>query len=376
MGRSQGPVKKPAKRGVRLARKQRSPALHLVLTALLLAAGAGLFFYSEWPLQAPEPASAPVAADEESEEPVGSLYEQVDSALAELGLEPGLVRKTRGVALPSGQSGDRIAVRVPADLPLTELNLYLCRLVERCGGQVRSAAERQRGQLVEIYCEAGEPTLFVLQRDGELHRRAGQIAVLLEEVGQGPARWRLLERFCALRPPLGLALFPEGDRLGEVLDLAQARGHQVLVHRPLDPEELPEPEALRQLLRLDLKRVPEAMGVDLPGLDEGLTAEVLREARKNELVFVDRAAALDFDAGNMAREAKVRAVHRDLYLDEVDNRAAVEKKLWELAELAAQRGQALGLGQTRESTLLALEAMLPRLEARGFRLVSLSHLAR
>lgn len=376
MGRSQGPVKKPAKRGVRLARKQRSPALHLVLTALLLAAGAGLFFYSEWPLQGPEPASAPVAADEESEEPVGSLYEQVDSALAELGLEPGLVRKTRGTALPSGQSGDRIAVRVPADLPLTELNLYLCRLVERCGGQVRSAAERQRGQLVEIYCEAGEPTLFVLQRDGELHRRAGQIAVLLEEVGQGPARWRLLERFCALRPPLGLALLPEGDRLGEVLDLAQARGHQVLVHRPLDAEELPEPEALRQLLRLDLKRVPEAMGVDLPGLDEGLTAEVLREARKNELVFVDRAAALDFDAGTMAREAKVRAVHRDLYLDEVDNRAAVEKKLWELAELAAQRGQALGLGQTRESTLLALEAVLPRLEARGFRLVSLSHLAR
>jgi hypothetical protein len=200
--------------------------------------------------------------------------------------------------------------------------------------------------------------------------------VLLEEVGQGPARWRLLERFCALRPPLGLALFPEGERLGEVLDLAQARGHQVLVHRPLDPEELPEPEALRQLLRLDLKRVPEAMGVDMPGLDEALTTEVLREVRKNELVFVDRAAALDFDAASMAREAKVRAVHRDLYLDEVDNRAAVEKKLWELAELAAQRGQALGLAQTRESTLLALEAVLPRLEARGFRLISLSHLAR
>ncbi|MCC7262770.1 MAG: divergent polysaccharide deacetylase family protein [Candidatus Latescibacteria bacterium] len=371
-------MKKPAKRGVRLARKRRSPALHLVLTALLLAAGAGLFFYSEWPLRAPEPASAPALADEEGEESGAPLYEQVDAALAELGLEPGLVRKTRGVSLApaSGETGDRIVVRVPADLPLTELNLYLCRLVERCGGQVRGAVERQRGQTVEILCEAGQPTLFVLQRDAELHRRAGQIAVLLEEVGQGPARWRLLERFCALRPPLGLALFPEGERLGEVLDLAQARGHQVLVHRPLDPEELPEPEALRQLLRLDLKRVPEAMGVDMPGLDEGLTAEVLREARKNELVFVDRAAALDFDAGSMAREAKVRAVHRDLYLDEVDNRAAVEKKLWELAALAAQRGQALGLGQTRESTLLALEAVLPRLEARGFRLISLSHLAR
>ncbi len=371
-------MKKTAKRGgVRLARKQRSPALHLVLTALLLAAGAALFFYSEWPLEAPEPASAPIAADEDGEQPVGALYEQVDAALAELGLEPGLVRKTRGVSLAqAGEIGDRIAVRVPADLPLTELNLYLCRLVERCGGRVFSAVERQRGQQVEIYCQADQPTLFSLQRDPELRRRAGSIALLLVEAGEGSGRWRLLERFCALRPPLGLALFPEGEGLGEVLDLAQARGHQVLVHRSVDAEELPAPDALRQQLRLDLKRVPEAMGVDLPGLDQALTAEVLREARRNELVFVDRAAALDFDAGQMAKEARARAVQRDLYLDEVDSRAAVEKKLWELAELAAQRGQALGLAQARESTLLAMEAVLPRLEARGFRLISISQLAR
>jgi polysaccharide deacetylase 2 family uncharacterized protein YibQ len=359
---------------VRLARRRRSPALHLVLSALLLAAGAGLFFYSQWPLQAPAP--APVA-EEGQEEPAGSLYEQVDGALAELGLEPGLIRKARGVSLaPGGEIGDRVAVRVPADLPLMELNLHLCRLVQSCSGRVVGAAERQRGQQVEIYCQAGQPTLFVLQREPALRRRAGQIAVLLEEAGAGPGRWRLLERFCALRPPLGLALFPEGEHLGEVLDLAQARGHQVLVHRPVDPEEPPEPEALRQQLRLDLKRVPEAVGVDVSGASSPLVAEALREARRNELLFVDRAAALDFDAGEMAREARVRAVRRDLFIDEADNRAAVEKKLWELAELAAQQGQALGLGRARESTLLALEAVLPRLETRGFRLVPLSQLAR
>jgi polysaccharide deacetylase 2 family uncharacterized protein YibQ len=368
-------LKKTAKRGVRLARKQRSPALHLALSALLLAAGAGLFFYSQWPLQAPESAPAPTAEREDLEAPAGELYTQVDGVLADMGLEAGLVRKARGVSLaPAGGLGDRIAVRVPVDLPLTELNLHLCRLVERCGGRVLKAAERQRGQQVEIYCEAGQPTLFVLEHDPALRRRTGLIALLLEEAGA--RQWRLLERFCSLRPPLGLALFPEGERLGEVLDLAQARGHQLLVHLPVDPEEPPDAEALRQQLRLAFKRVPEAVGVDVPAANARCTAEVLREARKNELFFVDRAAALDFDAGAMAKEAKVRAVHRDLFIDEADNRAAVEKKLWELAELAAQRGQALGLGQTRESTLLALEAVLPRLEARGFRLVSLSQLAR
>ncbi|MBI2502974.1 MAG: divergent polysaccharide deacetylase family protein [Candidatus Latescibacteria bacterium] len=369
-------MKKTPKRGVRLTRRQSSPALHLVLTALVLAAGAGIFFYTQWPLRAPEPASPPAAVTEDREAPAGSLYEQVDGALAELGLEAGLIRKVRGVSLAlAGGTGDRIAVRVPVDLPLTELNLYLSRLVERCGGRVLRAAEGQRGQQVEIYCEADQPTLFVLQRDHQLRRRAGLIAVLLEETGEGPGRWRLLERFCALRPPLGLALRPEGEHLGEVLDLAQARGHQVLVHLPVDPEEPPSAEALRQQLRLAFKRVPEAVGVDVPTADSLLTAEVLREARRNELLFVDRATALDFEAGEMAKGARVRAVHRDLFIDEVDNRSAVEKKLWELAELAAQQGQALGLGRSRESTLLALEAMLPRLEARGFRLISLSQLA-
>ncbi len=370
-------MKKSAKRGVRLTRRQRSPALHLVLTALLLVAGAGIFFYGQWPLQAPESSSSRAAVVEDQEGPAGSLYEQVDGALAELGLEDSLIHKAHGVSLaPAGGMGDRIAVRVPMDLPLTEVNLYLRRLVERCGGRVLGAHERQRGQQVEIYCEAGQPTLFVLQRDPELRRRAGLIALLLEESGEGLGSWRLLERFCALRPPLGLALRPESERLGEVLDLAQARGHQVLVHLPVDPEEPPAPEVLRQQLRLAFKRVPEAVGVDVPAANARCTAEVLREARKNELFFVDRATALDFDAGTMAKEARVRTVHRDLFIDEADNRAEVEKKLWELAELAAQRGQALGLGQTRESTLLALEAMLPRLEARGFRLISLSQLAR
>lgn len=368
-------MKKSAKRGVRLTRRQRSPALHLVLTALLLTAGAGVFFYTQWPLRAPEPAHQPGGEDQEA--PAGSLYEQIDGALAELGLEAGLIHKAHGVFLaPAGGLGDRIGVRVPIDLPLAELNLYLSRLVERCGGRVLSAGEHQRGQQVEIYCEVGQPTLFVLQRDPELHRRAGLIALLLEESGEGPGGWRLLERFCALRPPLALALRPNGEHLGEVLDLIQERGHQALVQLPVDPEELPDIEALRQQLRLAFKRVPEAVGVDVPGADSPLTAEVLREARKNELFFVDRASALDFDAGAMAKEARVRAVHRDLFVDEADNRAAVEKKLWELAELAAQRGQALGLGQTRESTLLALEAVLPRLEARGFRLVFLSQMAR
>ena len=51
---------------------------------------------------------------------------------------------------------------------------------------------------------------------------------------------------------------------------------------------------------------------------------------------------------------------------------ARKAKLWELAELAAQKGQAIGIGHDRKHTLLALEAVLPRLESRGYRFVHIS----
>jgi len=71
----------------------------------------------------------------------------------------------------------------------------------------------------------------------------------------------------------------------------------------------------------------------------------------------------------------IPTAQRDLFIDPVDTTEAVEKKLWELAALAVRQGRAVGIGHDREQTLLALENMLPRLEARGFSFVSISELA-
>ncbi len=72
----------------------------------------------------------------------------------------------------------------------------------------------------------------------------------------------------------------------------------------------------------------------------------------------------------------IPALSRDLFIDPVDDRQAIEAQLWELASLAGRAGLAIGIGHDRENTLLALQAVLPRLETRGFRVVPLSHLVR
>ena len=74
----------------------------------------------------------------------------------------------------------------------------------------------------------------------------------------------------------------------------------------------------------------------------------------------------------LAQQMQIPSGRRDLFIDLVDDQATIEAKLWELAELAATKGQAIGIGHDRDQTLLALEAVLPRLESRGFHFVHIS----
>ena len=78
----------------------------------------------------------------------------------------------------------------------------------------------------------------------------------------------------------------------------------------------------------------------------------------------------------MASAMGVPAARRALFIDPVDEVAAVADRLWALAALAEDQGEAIGIGHDREQTLLALQAVLPRLESRGHRLVPVSQLVR
>ena len=106
------------------------------------------------------------------------LHDKVDTALAELGLWPGLISKDRRDS--SGVELCRVSVRVPNDLPLAIVNLALTRLVKSEGGHVFRAVEDPPGM---VRMEAGfgslRTTRFRLRLDPRLERRAGSIAIVL-----------------------------------------------------------------------------------------------------------------------------------------------------------------------------------------------------
>jgi polysaccharide deacetylase 2 family uncharacterized protein YibQ len=399
-----------------MTRRRRTPFWHLALSGSLVAISIILVPYLHWrdlpPAQPPVPAAkiearrafdppAPVAEpkarNRESLVALGdNIYQHVDAALQELGILPEFISKRRGTKQVAAHRVDLIRVRVPVDLPLAAVNLHLTRFLRHYQGRVLSATEFQEAQKVEMRCgfDTVETTRFILERDARIERETGQIAIVLDDFGYASKSEWLFERFCALPYPLTLAILPNEGRVRSLIERARTGGHEVLVHLPMEPDDYPdkdpgvnavlvdqEEKTIRLLVRNAIRRVPGAIGVNnhmgsRATADARVMEQVLKEIHRQGMFFLDSRTSSASVAYTVAQRMDVPALSRDLFIDPVDDAASVEKRLWELATLAARNGRAVGIGHDREQTLLALEAVLPRLEARGFQLVPVSELIR
>ena len=68
--------------------------------------------------------------------------------------------------------------------------------------------------------------------------------------------------------------------------------------------------------------------------------------------------------------------HYYVFLDTDLNREAIRRSLWETARTAERHGFAVGIGHCHRTMLEVLEEELPKLEAEGYRLVSVSEIVR
>lgn len=381
-------ARRPARPG--LVKKPRSATWHLVLSAVVLVSAITTALYVEW-RDRPEPEAelAPLVAAQalpqatDARQFADAFYSDLDRALAERGLWPELVRKERGTP-------DRIEIRVPADLPLAEVNLSLALAAQARGGRVLHAIETNAGKRVEIKCgfDSLHTTSITLTR-GKQRRRTGRIAIVLDDFGHDS---RLVERFCALAQPLTLAILPNTGPVETIATHARASGHQVIVHLPMEPADYPvqdpgsnavmlhhSDEEIRQTLRHALDQVPGAIGFNnhmgsKATADERVMRLLLQESKTRGLLFLDSRTTPASIAYDLAQKMGVASLRRDSFIDEIDERQAIEAKLWDLADMAGRTHRAIAIGHDRENTLLALESILPRLETRGFRFETLDKL--
>lgn len=134
------------------------------------------------------------------------------------------------------------------------------------------------------------------------------------------------------------------------------------------------------MFALALTTVPHAVGVNShrgslltrhPGHMLWLMEEI--QAR-DELFFVDSYTTHESVALQLAKEVGVSARKRDVFLDPDRAPETVAREFERMKRLALTRGAVIAIGHPYAATLALLERELPKLEAQGFELVTISEL--
>jgi polysaccharide deacetylase 2 family uncharacterized protein YibQ len=221
--------------------------------------------------------------------------------------------------------------------------------------------------------------------------RDPQLAIILDDLGHDRAA---AEALLGLPFPLTISVLPNLPLSIEVAEESHRRGDQVLLHLPMESESenagpegaTPEPTELHVGMNPEqvasagmLETVPHAAGVNnhqgsRATADPELMQALMFALRERDLFFIDSRTTAATVAYDVAEGAGVRAASRKVFLDDTKTKEAILAQL-ELAARDAERdGSAIAIGHPHPATITALAEGLPRLEARGIRLVFASDL--
>jgi polysaccharide deacetylase 2 family uncharacterized protein YibQ len=194
--------------------------------------------------------------------------------------------------------------------------------------------------------------------------------------------------------PLTFSIIPGLPKALDVAGRAKKHGYQVMIHLPMEPEGYPQrrleknglllaqsDEETRLQLAANLKSVPGAVGANNHmgsrfTANKGKMQVVLTVLKEKELFFVDSMTSPKSVGFKMAQQLGVKTAVRQVFLDNLQDQAAIRKQLQQLATVARKRGSAIGICHPHPATIKALQKYLPELEQSGITFVAAGDLVR
>lgn len=216
-----------------------------------------------------------------------------------------------------------------------------------------------------------------------------RIAIVIDDLGPNLAA---AQRALSLDPAISFAFLPYADNLAPLIDRARRRGHDLILHMPMEPRgngrhdpgpnallvDLPPKEILRRL-GWALARVGHVEGMN-NHMGSRFTADstgmglVLSEAKTRGLFFLDSRTTADTVVAAVAASHGVPVLARDVFLDNVQEAEAIRAQLLEAERIATLTGQAIAIGHPYEETIAVLTDWVRDARRRGFRLVPITAL--
>jgi len=221
-----------------------------------------------------------------------------------------------------------------------------------------------------------------------IHR--GDIVLILDDVGFDH---QPLAAAMTIDPNVNFAVLPNGMRSMEFAAMLHSRGFELLCHLPMEPEGFPRispgdgavlttmsDAQIATATRANIESIRFARGVNnhmgsRATADRRVMTDVLGALPKG-MYFIDSKTTGNSLAGSLARSMRVKTASRNVFLDDVQDVAAIRRQLAELTSTAAAHGVSVGIGHMYPSTIRVLTEDAPKLRAEGFRFVRASAVVR
>jgi len=219
-----------------------------------------------------------------------------------------------------------------------------------------------------------------------------RIAFILDDWGYRMSNCHYLKE---IKAPLAISILPNLRHSNDIMKCASIYDKDIMLHLPLEPYHNPDlyPDnylistkmssvKVESLIDSTFKKMPLILGVNnhmgsKATEDRPLMRIILKKIKKKGLFFVDSMTAPHHSiCGQLADEMKVPFGQRDVFLDNINTKEAIEKQLVDLAQKARRKGYAIAIGHDRQLTMQILEDEIPILEKQGFKIVHVKELLR
>jgi len=282
---------------------------------------------------------------------------------------------------------------LPADGSLIQLNASITKALLPGGGRVRSCVERDGGRRIEMEIGTRRAVthrcVFRLGRSratGEERPEGPMITVIVDDFGY--FNNRRVREFLAVDAPFTVSVIPGLEHSEKICRQAREAGKDVICHLPMEPENDGNDQGDIPLVRTgmsgrEIERIVEKALESTPGAigmnnhmgskataDMRVMKAVMKVCRKKGLFFVDSYTSSKSVVAEAAREAGVRTLRNDLFLD---NRGEdVRENMRKAISIASRSGRVTVIMHIRKGNAEHLRWFAEEAEKEGVRLVRIT----
>ncbi|MBN2453712.1 MAG: divergent polysaccharide deacetylase family protein [Candidatus Omnitrophica bacterium] len=233
---------------------------------------------------------------------------------------------------------------------------------------------------------AEEPAVPVVKA----HKRP-RVAIVMDDFGYN---LKDLDTLFSMKQAVTISILPGQRYSMDIARMAKEREFETILHLPLEPhpakDVIEEADTIRcgmseQEVVLRLKKAIAAV----PGIDgvnnhmgskatedTKLMTVILKYLKSQDLYFLDSLTSKKSVCGKVSRSLGMWCGRRDIFLDNSNTTAAIEKQLSDMKNLAFRRGTVIAICHDRKNTIAVLSKILPEMEEEGIKFVKLSELAK